>query len=197
MKLMGNLLIGLALLIGGYVAYEQIHAFYLEKKLIANTEELSESLRTEIVNRNDGIVEEGMKETVPLKNLHISIPKINLKTKVLEGSSTDILKVAVGHLEGTGRLGVEGENFVALGHRSHVTGKFFNRLDELSVGDQIDFIADNQGFHYKVIDKKIIEPTQLEVLEPVKNKSIVTLITCHPMYSNKQRLVVVGEKVPN
>lgn len=188
MRKIGNLFIVLSLLIGCYVAGEHLYSYYLEKKLLGNTEELSQSLREEMAPRDA--------EEVQFNNeLTLSIPKIDLEIPVLEGTTNDKLRVAVGHLEGSGQLGKVDQNFVVLGHRSHITGKFFNKLDELHKEDEFSFTVARQQFVYQVIDKKIIEPTQLEVLDPIKDKSIVTLITCHPMYSNEQRLVVVAERV--
>ncbi|WP_409250887.1 class D sortase [Bacillus sp. SCS-153A] len=199
MKKIGNIFILLSLLIAGYVGYEHVNAYFIEKKLLANTEELSRSLRNDIkvVKGEANSITNDVKRERSTKNnaqLTLSIPKIDLTTHVFYGTSTDILKVAVGQLEGSGDLGEIGQNHVILGHRSHTTGKFFNRLDELTKGDTIHF----SGRHdetYEVIEKKIILPTQLEVLEAREGKSIVTLITCHPMYSSEKRLVVVAEKV--
>jgi sortase A len=198
MKKSGNLFILVGVLLFGYVAYEQIYAIVLERKIIAETVEISQSLQ-EVVNEKRGGVDAGLpnsgKEPISIpKPLELSIPSIDLNVKVVEGTSKDKLRVAVGHLEGTGGLGNIDENFVILGHRSHITGKFFNRLDELQIGEFIN-IKGNANYTYQIIDKKIIRPTQLEILEPIKNKSIVTLITCHPKYSSKQRLVVIAERV--
>lgn len=194
-KKSGNVLIFLGLVLFGYFIYEQIYSQILERKIIAETVEISHSLQEHVSQARpkqtntqteiDGTI------TYPID---LSIPSIKLETKILEGTSREKLRIAVGHLEGSGILGKRDENFVILGHRSHTTGKFFNRLDELNIGDQI-ILKSQTEYHYQVIDKKIIRPDQLEVLEPIKNKSIVTLITCHPKYSSKQRLVVITEKI--
>ncbi|MFT4415387.1 class D sortase [Fredinandcohnia humi] len=195
MKKSGNVLILLGVLLFGYVAYEQIYARVLERKIISETVQISQSLQEHVQQTMSPTVEQiDTQENMITYPLDLSIPAINLKTKVLEGTSEDILRVAVGHLEGSGELGEEDQNFVVLGHRSHVTGQFFNRLDELTVGDLITLESEKE-YLYKVMDIKIIRPNQLEVLNPIKGKEIVTLITCHPKYSNKQRLVVVAERV--
>jgi sortase A len=193
MKKSGNVLILFGVLLFGYVAYEQIYARVLERKIISETVEISQFLQEHVSSR--------MAEVEPINSIervtypiNLSLPSIDLNTKVLEGTSEDILRVAVGHLEGTGELGEIDGNYVILGHRSFITGKFFSRLDELNLDDLIILKSDLE-YHYKVIDKKIIRPNQLEVLDPIKGKSIVTLITCHPRYSSKQRLVIVAERI--
>lgn len=194
MKKSGNVLIALGVLLFGYVAYEQIYAHVLERKIISETVEISQSLQ-EHVNETMGTTAQiRAEENVITYPLELSIPAIKLKTNVIEGTSKEKLRVAVGHLEGSGQLGVIDQNYVLLGHRSSITGKFFSRLDELTLEDQI-VLKSNTEYRYRVIDKKIIRPDQLEVLNPIKNKSILTLITCHPRYSSKQRLVVVAERV--
>jgi sortase A len=193
MKKSGNILILLGVLLFVYIVYEQIYARVLEKKIISETAEISQSLQ-EYVGPRVAAADQLDIERVTYP-LDISVPSIDLKTKVLEGTSEDILRVAVGHLEGTGELGEIGGNYVILGHRSYITGKFFSRLDELNLGDPIILKSSNLEYRYKVIDKKIIRPNQLEVLNPIKGKSIITLITCHPRYSSKQRLVIIAEKI--
>jgi sortase A len=194
MKKSGNILILLGVLLFGYIVYEQIYARVLERKIISETVKISQSLQ-EYVGPRMAATDQIEKERITYP-LDISLPSIDLKTKVLEGTSEEILRVAVGHLEGTGELGEIGENYVILGHRSYITGKFFSRLDELNLGDPI-ILKSNLEYRYQVIDKKIIRPNQLEVLDPIKGKSIITLITCHPRYSSKQRLVIVAEKIAN
>lgn len=126
----------------------------------------------------------------------LQIPKIDLRVPVAEGSSAAVLNVAVGHLEQTGQLGKSGQNFVLVGHRSHTFGRFFNRLDDMALSDPVILQAQGKTYTYRVIDKQIIAPTNVEVIRPVAGKSRVTLITCHPEYSDRQRLVVTAELQP-
>lgn len=123
----------------------------------------------------------------------LEIPKIDLIIPIVEGATEESLRNAAGHIEGTGPLGVDSSNYCIAGHRAHYTGGFFHRLDELEVGDEIKIKTKDGEFYFNVIEKKIVTPDKVEVLNPTKGKSLVTLITCHPLYSNKQRLIVVAE----
>lgn len=126
----------------------------------------------------------------------LEIPRLDLKTPVVEGASQENIEHAVGHLPSSGSIKNLGEihsNFAIAGHRTATYGKFFNRLDEMEVGDELILSARGSVYTYIVSEKKIIAPTEVEVTYPVKDKSLITLITCHPMYSNKQRLIVIGE----
>ncbi|WP_425465541.1 sortase [Paenibacillus hemerocallicola] len=48
---------------------------------------------------------------------------------------------------------------------------------------------------YEVTDKQVVKPTDVHVVEPVPGRTMLTLITCHPFRSNKQRLIVSAERV--
>jgi sortase A len=101
------------------------------------------------------------------------------------------------HVEGTGFPWDEGSNVFIAGHRLGYagTGSFlvFYDLDKLQNGDEI-FLTDSNGtrYTYTVYEQLVVDPTEVSVLEPVPNKSIVTLQTCTlPDYS--QRLLVRAE----
>lgn len=120
----------------------------------------------------------------------IKIPKLDLKVAVGEGIDNNTLKYAVGHFEGTAMPGEKG-NFCVAGHRSYTYSEYFNRLDELKEGDDI-IVKTNKGeFTYKVYEKKVVEPTEVSVLDKTKDATI-TLVTCTPIRVATHRLIVKG-----
>ncbi|WP_203553027.1 class D sortase [Bacillus sp. B15-48] len=126
----------------------------------------------------------------------LEIPEIDLKTPIVEGASEAQIRYAVGHLPSSSsiyELEKNNQNFAIAGHRSSAYGKFFNRLDELELESEFKIYVQNKVLTYKVIEKKIVEPTDVDVIYPVKGKTLTTLITCHPPLSDKQRLIVFGE----
>ncbi|MGD6877595.1 class D sortase [Bacillus infantis] len=123
----------------------------------------------------------------------LTIPEIALELPVLEGTTPEILDKAAGRLESSGQLARTGQNFVIAAHRSHQFGQFFNRLDELMIGDEINITEGEKTYRYIINEKKVILPDQIEYLSPQKNKSMLTLVTCHPRYSDKKRLLVFSE----
>jgi len=50
----------------------------------------------------------------------------------------------------------------------------------------------SKEYIYIVISSNIVSPEAIEVLEQT-DESIITLITCSPLFSDKKRLVVVGK----
>ena len=120
----------------------------------------------------------------------INIPKIDLKAPIAEGADLDTLRFAIGHMENTAALGEIGNSVVA-GHRSHSFGVYFNRLDEMEIGDEIivDTIS-GKSITYVVYETKIVEPDDVSVLKSSSKFRVLTLITCDPVYNPTHRLIV-------
>ena len=83
-----------------------------------------------------------------------------------------------------GQLG----NAAIAGHRT-TYGAPFNRIDELAPGDEITIVTVSGTFHYSVTGQLIVTPKQTEVLDPTPDATL-TLTTCNPKYSARERLVV-------
>ena len=119
----------------------------------------------------------------------IAIPKIVLDQALIEGVGVDELKEAVGHYPDTKMPGQKG-NAALAGHRT-TYGAPFNRLDDLVAGDPITVTTRSGTFRYEVMEKKIVTPEEVSVLDDTPDNRL-TLTTCHPKYSAEQRLIVVA-----
>ena len=119
----------------------------------------------------------------------IRIPRIGAEHAVVQGVSLADLRKGPGHYPETPLPGEVGNAAVA-GHRT-TYGAPFNRLDELSPGDDIEVTTARGAFTYKVQGTSVVRPNQVEVLAPTPDARL-TLTTCNPKYSAKQRLVVVA-----
>lgn len=117
------------------------------------------------------------------------IPKINVKVLVAEGTEDEKLKYYVGHFENTALPGEKG-NFAVAGHRNYIYNEMFRDVNQLEAGDDIIVRTAKGEFTYKVKEQKVIEPTDVDILDPTDD-STVTLVTC--TIGGKQRLVVIGE----
>jgi len=114
---------------------------------------------------------------------------------VLEGTSQVLLKDGVGHYPGTALPGAVG-NLALAGHR--VTyGKPFNQVEELVEGDAIVVETEQAWFTYRVSDQEIVSPRDVDVIAPVPgdpaavpDQRMLTLTTCHPMFSARERYIV-------
>ncbi|MCL6603216.1 MAG: class D sortase [Paenibacillus sp.] len=119
----------------------------------------------------------------------IEIDKIDLKLPVLEGATKENMKHAATHMKETTPLGEIGNSAIAA-HRARKTGRLFNRLNEVALGDIITVKTKNQEYNYEVYDISIVEPTDISVLEGNNKDKILTLITCDPLVNPTHRLIV-------
>lgn len=117
---------------------------------------------------------------------------------VVEGTSVADLKKGPGHIPGTALPGELG-NVVLSGHRT-TYGAPFERFDELAPGDQVVLETRDGWFTYTVRGSSIVAPTAVEVTFPVPGdptatptQRLLTLTTCNPKYSARQRLIVRAE----
>lgn len=120
----------------------------------------------------------------------VNVPNVDIRYPVVEGTSADILKKALGHFEGTALPGEVG-NFCVAGHRNSSYARYFNRLDEVNVGDEIIVETRTNKYTYIVTKTFKIHENQTEVLNQTEEKKI-TLITCTNGYKPKYRIVVQG-----
>ena len=127
----------------------------------------------------------------------IDIPKIQLENKVVvEGVGRDELRKGPGHVPSTVPPGQPG-TFGVSGHRTTYGAPFY-RLDELEKGDTITVVTREAIYTYSVTRTAVVRPTDTQVLDNVRGpngelKATITLTTCHPRYSARQRLVVFGD----
>ena len=133
---------------------------------------------------------------VPLGN-KIMIPKIGVEMPIVEGTNEKIaLNQGAWRMPQTSTPDQDG-NTVITGHRFKYippSKETFYLLDKLAVGDE--FVVNWEGleYNYKVTETKVVEPTALEVLDNTATPR-VTIITCTPLFTTKQRLIVIGEPI--
>ena len=134
------------------------------------------------------------------KTLYLDVPKIGLEDVPIYNSTTeeDLTKSAI-HIPATGFPWQEGSNTYIAGHRLGYpdTGSFeiFFDLNLLAAGDEIS-VTDSAGdeYVYTVTEQKTVGLENVEVMNPVEGKSVISLQTCTlPDY--KERIIVQGELV--
>jgi sortase A len=124
----------------------------------------------------------------------IKIPAINVDTVVVEGTSASALRAGAGHYPAT-PLPCEDGNVGIAGHRT-TYGKPFSNLDRLRNGDEVILETPVGSCTYKItVEPFIVAPTDLGVVANDPTQKTVTLTTCHPRGSAKQRLVVKATMV--
>jgi sortase A len=125
----------------------------------------------------------------------IRIPKLERLQdgwNVVEGVGVADLRNGAGHMPGTALPGQPG-NAVISGHRT-TWGQPFHELNELDPGDRIEVETALGTSIYEVREIHIVAPTAFWVTEP-REGAWLTLTTCHPKFSARQRYVVMAELV--
>ena len=117
---------------------------------------------------------------------------------VVEGTGVADLKNGPGHIPGTALPGEVG-NVVISGHRT-TYGAPFERFGDLTEGHQVVLETRGGWFTYTIRSTTIVAPTAVEVTYPVPGDAdarpterLLTLTTCHPKYSARQRLILQAE----
>jgi len=146
----------------------------------------------------------------------IMIPRINKNVPIVpvapdklykndwNGLEQDIqmaLREGVIHYPGTAWPGEEGNVFIT-GHSSYYPwdpGRFkdvFALLHEVKIGDDIVVYHIQKKFIYKIDSIKTVRPKDVDVLSQPKGQNRLTLMTCTPIGTNINRLIVSGHLLP-
>ena len=122
----------------------------------------------------------------------LRIPKIEVDEVLFEGVDRQTLKSGPGHMESTPLPGEPG-NSVLSGHRTTHGRPFFD-FDLLVVGDDIE-VETAIGTHvYRIREMRIVLPTDVWVTDD-RPGGWMTLTTCNPKFSARERLVVWAEMI--
>jgi sortase A len=106
----------------------------------------------------------------------IEIPRIGVSVAVLQGTTSQTLRLGVGHIQGTALPGEPGNIGIA-GHRD----TYFRGLKDIRRDDEIQIQTAIGLDKYKVDWVQITVPSDGSVLAPT-TESALTLVTCYPFY---------------
>jgi LPXTG-site transpeptidase (sortase) family protein len=123
----------------------------------------------------------------------IFIPTIGVDMEIIINEKNEKVAFRKGawHIPGSAEPNTESGNVVIAAHRFLYTSgpRTFYFLDKLKVGDSIVVRWNNQDFVYRVTETKVVPPTAVEILSPTTDATL-TLFTCTPVYTTKNRLVI-------
>lgn len=133
------------------------------------------------------------------------IPKIKVDVPIIWNvNETDTLKNLENgavHYKGTALPGQIGNVFIT-GHSSYylwAPGNYksvFALLDKLQAGDKIYVEYNGATFVYEVNNQRVVTPSNLTVLNSTTDKTL-SLMTCIPVGTNLQRLIVTAKQISN
>lgn len=170
----------------------------VKQNIASSTQVATNNIAKKTSNKKKPVNTEVKTSVKPAVNKLI-IPKIKVNIPIIESDNEEY-----GLNHGAWRLPnsstpKESGNMVITGHRfkylppSNLTFYLFNKLEK---GDIASIIWNNQIYYYKINEVKVVSADDTSILKQSK-KPILTMYTCDPIYSTKNRLVVIGEIFEN
>src|SRR5258708_577882 len=124
----------------------------------------------------------------PQGPVRIQIPRINVNSTIVSGDTWEALQLVVGHHIGSANPGERG-NMVLSAHND-VFGETFRHLDQMQPGDTITVSTITRVYTYLVQGRRLVNPTDVWVLQSTGDSKQLTLISCYPYQVDNQRIVV-------
>jgi len=199
LDLTGKTLISAGLLILLFVAYQLWGTGLAERQAQDNLKSQFATTTTQPVTTPTNAPTTTLAPVAPKKGdvvAQITIESINVDKFVIAGVGYKELEKGPGLFAGSplpGQLG----NVAIAGHRT-TFGSPFSRLDELVKGDRIVLKTPQASFTYLVsAAPKIVKASDVDVIRTVDDtKATLTLVTCHPKWTSKNRLIISAELEP-
>jgi sortase A len=162
----------------GYPFYTNLLQDRIQSKLDRQLQ--SPELRQAYLDRNVGIGD---------SLTRIVIPDIDVDVVVVEGTTASALRAGAGHYPDT-PLPCEIGNVAIAGHRT-TYGRPFHNLDKLGIGQEITLQTPIGSCTYEITQEPFaVSPKTLEVVANTPDEATLTLTTCHPKGSARERLII-------
>lgn len=132
-------------------------------------------------------------EVFPEENTLV-IPRLAMQQVIYDGGSAATLRKGVWHRPHTSSPD-QGGNTVLVGHRFTYDGPaVFYSLDKVMAGDKVVVYWQHQKYLYEVSSVTVVPPTAIEIEAP-SEESMLTIYTCTPLWTAKNRLVIQAKPV--
>jgi LPXTG-site transpeptidase (sortase) family protein len=138
------------------------------------------------------ITEKVLAET---RNLLI-IPKIGVEIPIVEGNDSSALNKGAWLLPQSS-LPDQKKNTALAAHRFKYkppSKETFYLLDKLEKGDDLLVFWGGKEYRYQVVSSIVVDPSNTEILRE-GSEPLLTLITCTPLFTDKNRLIVQGRLI--
>ena len=167
------------------------------KKILTKNNNDNIDLDINIVPYENRIVIPKIGKSIPL----VDIVETTVESKnKLENILMKELEFGIVRYPWTAKPGEKWNSFI-FGHSSNfpwIAGDYnevFSRLWQMQKWDIVFSYYGQKKYKYKITWKKIVKPTDVGVLKNDKNKKQLTLMTCWPIGTTLNRLIVVAELV--
>ena len=159
---------------------------FINLREIFNDTPIFDNFTNEIILDKSAVVENDRPEIFG----YLEIAAINVKQYVLTGTNENTLELGPGHYSNTALPGTGGNVGIA-GHRT-TYGAPFSNLDALQIGDNLLLTVGSKTYHYNVDSIDVVDAIGGEYVLFDRGDDRLTLTTCHPKYSARERLIVSG-----
>jgi len=145
-------------------------------------------------------------QPVDLEDFFLTIPKINLDSKVLANVDINaeseyqakLLETGVAHAKGSYLPGENGPT-VLFAHSTDTlenivtyNAKFFAAKD-LVAGDEIVMQFDHKVYRYQVVGQQVIDPSDIDAIR--NSGADLVLLTCYPPGTSWKRLLIFAKQI--
>lgn len=125
------------------------------------------------------------------------IPSIGVDMPILEGPTEQTLnRGGIWHIPNTSDP-IRGGNMVLSGHRWQYlppSSMTLYLLDKVKNGEPVLVYWRGQEFDYTIAKREIVNPDRVDILNNTSQPQL-TIFTCTPLFSTKQRLVLFGQLI--
>jgi len=184
-----NWLSVVVILFGGYIALSPLFprvAYFFQDKSPEVSAPYSGELAQEIGSSSTA--------SRPQDN-RIVIPSIQINEPILEGSNIWVIRKGGTWRRPQSATPTENNNTVIVGHRYYGSNvSTFYNLDKVKIGQKLALYWEGKEILYEVTESKIVAATAVEIEAPSKEKKL-TIYTCNPIWTAKDRLVVIARPV--
>lgn len=149
--------------------------------------------QTQLVSADTPEVKPEDLKPIPKEN-RLVIPSLQLDQEIYEGDYANTLEKGVWRKPYTSTPD-RGGNTVLAGHRfNYSKPSVFYHLDKVKEGERFSLYWNGQEYVYEVSSIQVVSPLALEV-EKSSDEPLLTIYTCTPVWSSKQRLVIQAKPV--
>ena len=124
----------------------------------------------------------------------LEIPSINVRGSIISGNNEHLMEQGFWHVNANGAW-LQYGNIVIFGHRYYhlppLQDTFFN-LDKVKKGDSVMIYTSIGTWVYTVKEIKVVKRNDFSIFKNTQ-KPQLTLVTCHPLWTSRERLVVIAD----
>ncbi len=172
---------------------------YNFRKITKITNKNHTHLNIEITPYENRLVIPQIWKNVPI--VEVKQKSVN-SAKELENIFMKELEDGVVRYPGSTKPGRPGNTFI-FGHSSNYPwikwdyNEVFANLNKLKYWDKVIVYYNQNKYVYKIKEKRVISPWETKILKRNKNKDELTLMTCWPVWTTLNRLIVIWELIQN